>query len=130
MPVDVFLFPLPILEHNSLPSGLFLLPPMSFTKSSHTVSISQDSLLSAKCRTCNGEWRETSIRLNDFLGNEDGTFMLGDRDFSMTARDIVLDQKEDCSILRASLRKRDGSWQDASVELDAFISNQDGELCL
>ncbi|KAH7057118.1 Cyanovirin-N [Macrophomina phaseolina] len=103
---------------------------MSFTKSSSTIAISEDSLLSAKCRACNGEWRESSIRLNDFLGNNDGSFMLGDRDFSMTAKDIALEQTEDASLLRATLRKRDGSWQDASVELDAFISNQDGELCL
>ncbi|KAL1637461.1 hypothetical protein SLS56_000599 [Neofusicoccum ribis] len=48
----------------------------------------------------------------------------------MTAKDIVLEQVEDSSILRASLRKRDGSWQEASIELDAFITNKDGELCL
>ncbi|GME27574.1 cyanovirin-n [Neofusicoccum parvum] len=103
---------------------------MSFTKSSHTIGISPDSLLSAHCRACNGEWQDSTIRLNDFLGNEDGSFQLGDRDFSMTAKDIVLEQVEDSSILRASLRKRDGSWQEASIELDAFITNKDGELCL
>ena len=103
---------------------------MSFSKSAHTISVSSDSLLSAKCRKCGGEWQDSSIRLNDFLGNEDGAFQLGDRDFSLTARDVVVEQTDDCSVLSACLRRRDGSWQDASVELDAFISNQDGELCL
>lgn len=103
---------------------------MSFSKSSHTIALSSDSFLSAKCRKCGGEWQESSIRLNDFLGNEDGAFQLGDRDFSLTAKDAVIEQSEYCSVLKACLRKRDGSWQDASVELDAFISNQDGELCL
>ncbi|OJD33979.1 cyanovirin-n [Diplodia corticola] len=103
---------------------------MSFSKSSHTIALSSDSSLSAKCRKCGGEWQDSSIRLDDFLGNEDGAFQLGDRDFSLTAKDAVIEQTEDCAVLRACLRKRDGSWQDAAVELDAFISNQDGELCL
>lgn len=123
----------PIVDLACLLSALFRLTPrldMSFSKSSHTITLSSDSLLSAKCRTCDGEWQDSSIRLNDFLGNEDGAFQLGDRDFSLTAKDAVVEQTEDCTVLKACLRKRDGTWQDASVELDAFISNHNGELCL
>lgn len=103
---------------------------MSFTISSHKIAISPDSILSAQCRRCNGEWQESSIRLNDFLGNEDGSFLLGDRDFSKTAKDIKVEQSNDSSVLHANLRKRDWSWQEATIDLDTFITNKDGELCL
>lgn len=45
--------------------------------------------------------------------------------FFQTAQNIRL---EDRHILRASLQRVDGEWQDAEIDLNQFIGNEDGKL--
>ncbi|OCL05297.1 Cyanovirin-N [Glonium stellatum] len=104
---------------------------MFFTRTSHGLNISPDSILTAKCECCNREWKDASIRLDDFLGNEGGFFLIGGRDFSKSASNVqVVSGDSGTTILCAKLRKRDGDWQTDSIDLDMFIDNTDGSLCL
>ena len=102
---------------------------MSFTKTSHGLNISPDSTLTAKCEC--SEWKDTSIRLDDFLGNEDGFFLIGGRDFSKSANNVrIAPEGAETTILYAELQKRNGDWRTDSIDLDMIIENVHGSLCL
>jgi hypothetical protein len=44
----------------------------SFDASCERIRVSQDGVLSARCRTRDGQWRRTWIDLNEFIANYDG----------------------------------------------------------
>jgi hypothetical protein len=97
-----------------------------FSKSSKQVALRDERFLVAKCFSPDGELIDASIDLNTCLGNLDGEFKVGDRDFILSARDIRLDGKN----LTAALRRENGSYVHDSVNLDAFITNDCGKLDL
>ena len=104
---------------------------MFFTRTSHSLNISPDSTLTAKCECSDSEWKDASIRLDDFLGNEDGLFLIGGHDFSKSANDVrIVSEGAETTILYAELQKRNGDWGTDSINLDMFIENADGSLCL
>ncbi|CUS11432.1 unnamed protein product [Tuber aestivum] len=100
---------------------------MSYHKSSVYISLSGNQVLSALCRTCDGEWIRSTIDLNTVLGNSDGRFEWGGVRFSHTAKDVTL---KDNRTLSAYLKRRDGSWSEKPVEvnLTEHITNHDGAL--
>ena len=104
---------------------------MFFTRTSHSLNISPDSTLTAKCECSDSKWKDASIRLDDFLGNEDGFFLIGGHDFSKSANDVrIVSEGAGTTILYAELQKRNGDWGTDSINLDMFIENADGSLCL
>jgi hypothetical protein len=104
---------------------------MSFTATSHSVAVRPDSVLTAQCQLCNGDWKDSSITLDDFLGNDNGFFLLGGDAFSRGASDVRISCNTGGSTtLHAELQRRDGSWHKDSVNLDDFICNDDGNLRL
>jgi hypothetical protein len=53
--------------------GYFLFAmEMSFHQSSVYINLTKKQVLSALCRTCDGEWIRSTIDLNTVLGNSDG----------------------------------------------------------
>ncbi|KAG0304351.1 hypothetical protein BGZ98_005631 [Dissophora globulifera] len=43
-----------------------------FTKTSKNISLHRGHILRARCQTKDGEWQDSSIDLNDFIGNNNG----------------------------------------------------------
>jgi hypothetical protein len=67
---------------------------------------------------------DSSLDLDDCIGNANGRFVVGNRSFSQSARDVRLDGND----LNALLRKSDGSYVYDFINLDAFIGNDIGRL--
>ncbi|KAG0643284.1 hypothetical protein HOY80DRAFT_473325 [Tuber brumale] len=100
---------------------------LSYHNSSVYISLSGNQVLSALCRTCDGEWVRSTIDLNTVLGNCDGRFKWGGGMFSHTAKDVKL---KDNRTLSAYLKRKDGSWSEKPIEvnLTEHITNHDGAL--
>lgn len=104
---------------------------MSFTVTSHSVTVRPDSVLTAQCQRSNGDWKDSSITLDDFLGNNNGSFLLGGDAFSTSASDVRIScNTGGPTTLHAELQRGDGSWHKDSINLDNFICNDDGNLRL
>ncbi|KAF9639482.1 Cyanovirin-N [Lasiodiplodia theobromae] len=103
---------------------------MSFTKSSRDVSVTSDFLLTAECKQFDGHFRRSFVQLDPVLGNADGSFHVEGRDFSKSARNVCLKVEHGSTILHASLRKMDGSWEDTSFNLDVIVANRNGVLVI
>ncbi len=71
-----------------------------------------------------GSLNNSAFDLNQVLGNNNGFFNWGGKDFSLSARNVSILG----STLSAELRRIDGSWGWASVNLDERITNSDGNL--
>ena len=98
---------------------------MSFTNSSSNIAVDCSGKLTAQCRRRDGQVVDATISLDEYLGNKDGFFIPGGSKFSITAQTVSLQFH---SVLFARLQKEDGSWQNASIDLDRFIQNNDGAL--
>lgn len=98
---------------------------MSFSLSSTAIECRSDGVLVARCVSRSGAQQLSEIALNDHIGNKEGRFDVGGRDFSFTARDVRL---EGDVALCADLRSSDGHWHQDSINLDALIENDDGRL--
>jgi hypothetical protein len=90
------------------------------------------STLSTKCQKINGDFQETSIDLNRYIGSPDGKLSWGDKDFSKTCKNIGLAQllRTRQLILVAECQPAVGGdiYSPSEIELDAHITNADGTL--
>lgn len=90
------------------------------------------STLSTKCKKINGDFQETSIDLNRYIGNLDGILSWGDKDFSKTCKNIGVAQLLSTRqlILVAECQPAVGGdvYSPSEIELDAHITNADGTL--
>lgn len=89
------------------------------------------SILSTSCQKSNGGSQQTSIDLDQYIGNLDGTLSWGDKDFSKTCKNIapaqLLSTKQ--LILVAECETAAGNtYYPSEIELDAHITNSDGTL--
>ncbi|KAK7708311.1 hypothetical protein SLS57_009045 [Botryosphaeria dothidea] len=101
---------------------------MSFTKSSRNVSVTSDFLLTAECKQFDGQHKRSFVQLDPVLGNADGSFHVEGRDFSKSAKDVHVKEESGSTFLHASLRRKDGTWQDTSFNLDVIVANRNGVL--
>ncbi|RXW22506.1 hypothetical protein EST38_g3340 [Candolleomyces aberdarensis] len=104
---------------------------MSFAKSSTDISIDASTTdLSANCRTMGGGSRRSVIRLNEYVGNNHGRFVVGGKDFGASATNIHLiqDTNNHTTYLVANLRDRFGSVRPTLLDLNSIIANKDGRL--
>lgn len=83
------------------------------------------STLTADCERINGSYNDTSINLDNFIGNIDGTLEWGYSEFSLTCNEVGL---AGSNRLRAECRKRDQSPLGSYINLDEHIANIDGRL--
>ncbi|XWX00381.1 hypothetical protein V2A60_008401 [Cordyceps javanica] len=102
---------------------------MSFNTSSSNIRVDDGHILRASVRNGNGEDVESELDLNTCLGNNNGRFEWGGRDFSGSAENITFSVEGDAQvpILRARLRGGDDS-SDADVNLAERIGNDNGSL--
>jgi hypothetical protein len=77
-----------------------------FNRSSGQILLKDSNVLVAKYRTPEGIALDSSLDLDNCLGNHDGRFIVGSREFSIRARDTRLDGNN----LSAMLRRIDGSY--------------------
>jgi hypothetical protein len=97
--------------------------PSGFAESCRNV-VMNGGVLHAECLTLTGEVRNSSINLDECLGNSDGEFRWGWNNFSATAQDVRLEG----TILHARLGTRTGEWRDACTDLQTHVENIEGDL--
>ncbi|MEA5532744.1 CVNH domain-containing protein [Crocosphaera sp. XPORK-15E] len=89
------------------------------------------SFLTADCKRIDGSLEATSINLDYFVGNLNGTLSWGDHNFSQTCKDIGLGQSLRTReyVLNAQCEKADGrTYVATEITLDEDIANIDGLL--
>ncbi|KAK7039079.1 hypothetical protein VNI00_010243 [Paramarasmius palmivorus] len=96
---------------------------MPFSLNSTQITLN-GTILEALCETGQDRHIQSSIDLNNHLGNKDGHFDIRASGFLSGARSISLDG----SILNAELQRKSGEWIDASINLDLCVENQNGKL--
>ncbi|MDJ0718834.1 MAG: CVNH domain-containing protein [Prochloraceae cyanobacterium] len=95
-----------------------------FTKSCRDTNLN-GATLSSSCKDRSGNYKSTSIGLNPFIGNSDGVLQWGSQNFSNTCEGIRL---EGAGALFANCKRRNGSSNNTSINLDDRISNNNGNL--
>ncbi|KAK3817664.1 MAG: Cyanovirin-N [Benniella sp.] len=99
---------------------------MSFKDSSKDISITDNHILTAKCRDDDGNWQDASLDLDQFIGNNNGRFAWGAENFSQSAQDVTIDSS---GYIVGRLKQWDGSWTDAErFNLGVRIQNFNGNL--
>ncbi|KAM0255546.1 hypothetical protein ACHAQJ_005693 [Trichoderma viride] len=98
---------------------------MSFEASASNIFLEDGHILCATVCREDGEWVDSRIDLNEFIGNEDGWFMWDGVNFSESANEIRLEGTN----LTAELPMRDGGYRERQgIQLGDRISNRDGQL--
>ncbi|KAI1070497.1 hypothetical protein LB507_006719 [Fusarium sp. FIESC RH6] len=98
---------------------------MSFFDSCQDIQIIDGHILRALAQDADGQWRESQIDLDQFIGNQDGWFMWGGEFFSKSAMNVELEG----TYLMAELTKADGDFGERQgIDLNDRISNENGEL--
>ncbi|KIM39483.1 hypothetical protein M413DRAFT_446981 [Hebeloma cylindrosporum] len=97
---------------------------MSISTTCRKVIINK-GILSAEClKSDNKTYVSSSISLDNFLGNVDGKFVLGGKNFSQAAQDVgIID-----GVLYAKLQAPGNKYVDAKFDLHKLIINNDGIL--
>ncbi|KAK4063848.1 CVNH domain-containing protein [Trichoderma simmonsii] len=98
---------------------------MSFSASAQNFWLEDGHILVATVADEEGNWNDSRIDLNDFIGNEDGWFMWDGVNFSESGNDIRLEG----TLLTAELPMRDGGYRERQgIQLDDRIANINGRL--
>ena len=86
--------------------------------------IINNGILSAECQKADKTYVSSSISLDNFLGNVDGKFVLGGKNFSQAAQDVgIID-----GVLYAKLKGPGNKFVDAKFDLHTLILNNEGIL--
>lgn len=96
---------------------------MSFSLTSSTISLS-GGILEASCLATDGSRKSSSLDLDQYIGNNNGSFDLTSKNFSRSAHDCVYDK----GTIKGSLRSFDDTLTTASLCLDMYVTNVDGRL--
>ena len=97
---------------------------MSISTTCRKVIINK-GILSAECIKADQKtWINSSISLDAFLGNVDGKFIVGGKNFSQSAQEVgIID-----GVLYAKLKGAGDKYVDAKFDLHKLIINNDGVL--
>ncbi|KAL3462205.1 Cyanovirin-N [Aspergillus heterothallicus] len=103
---------------------------MSFHLSARDIRVEDGSRLVASLQNEDGDFVHAEINLDDFLGNNDGTFEWGGSNFSESADDTYFDIEggADVPVLRSRLENCEGDRVDANVNLAERIVNENGSF--
>ncbi|OGM45669.1 cyanovirin-N [Aspergillus bombycis] len=101
---------------------------MDFQSSARNIRVEGKNALVAELRCENGEWREARVNLDEHLGNDNGHFQWGGRNFSGSAEDVhfSIEGGDNVPVLRANLRDQSGNMQWRDVNLGERVSNDNG----
>ncbi|KAK4128849.1 Cyanovirin-N [Parathielavia appendiculata] len=103
---------------------------MSFHASAQDIRVDDGHILRARLTNLNGEEVDAELDLNDYIGNNDGSFEWGGVNFSESAEDITfsLEGGDSVPVLRAGLRNADGELVYRDINLAERIHNNDGSF--
>ena len=98
---------------------------MPFSDSTENVTITK-GVLAAQCKKADNKSSiQSSISLNDYIGNVDGKLTWGGRGFSNDAEAVQVVK----GVLSAKLKSKDGkSSVESKLDLNQYIRNVDGVL--
>ncbi|KAK3810569.1 MAG: CVNH domain-containing protein [Linnemannia gamsii] len=82
--------------------------------------------LTASCQSLDGSSKESSIDLDNFIGNDNGHFTWARTDFSLNRSEIR--QLKEVTVLQGCLLDAKGEGQYATLDLAENIKNMDGTL--
>jgi len=82
-------------------------------------------VLKARCRKKDGSSTKSAIDLRKLLGNTDGQFKWGEKNWLVTSRFAIVDRH---GKLIAELKDKRGKWKKATFDLNTKIGNNDGVL--
>ncbi|UNI24681.1 hypothetical protein JDV02_010411 [Purpureocillium takamizusanense] len=106
-------------------------PNMSFRQSASNIRVDDGHILRASIKNDDGDWVDSEIDLNTFIGNNNGRFEWGGENYSHSAEDISFrmeGENEETPVLRARLRDVDGNPHDADINLDERVGNDNGNF--
>ncbi|PYH77434.1 Cyanovirin-N, partial [Aspergillus uvarum CBS 121591] len=88
------------------------------------------TMLRARLRTEDSDWRDAEIKLNQVIGNNDGWFQWGGSDLSESTRELRLSIEGGAClpILRAELRDEHGNWNTRNLNLGERLINRNGHF--
>ncbi|KAF4962173.1 hypothetical protein FSARC_9747 [Fusarium sarcochroum] len=103
---------------------------VNFHESSEDIRLEDGHILIANCGNGEGDYVESTLDLDYYIGNDDGSFQWGGEGFSGSASDITLSIEGDDNvpILRAWLNPMDGDAVEANLNLAEAIGNDSGTL--
>ncbi|KAL4724742.1 hypothetical protein ACLX1H_008187 [Fusarium chlamydosporum] len=103
---------------------------VNFHESSTNIRLEDGHILVAECGNGEGEYVESTLDLDYYIGNNDGAFEWGGEGFSGSAEDISFDIEgaDGVPVLRAMLNPVDGDPVEANVNLAECIGNDCGTL--
>lgn len=81
-------------------------------------------MLVADCLDYSGRYREARLQLNEYLGNNNGSFCTYAKDFSKTSRANTLQGTG----LHAKLKTVDREWKDSAIDIGSRVQNVGGCL--
>ncbi|KAJ6436963.1 reverse transcriptase [Purpureocillium lavendulum] len=97
---------------------------MSLYQSASNIRVDDGHLLRASVQNGDGDWVDSELDLDQFIGNNNGRFEWGaeEIDFNMEG------ENGDVPVLRAQLYDVDGNLVDADINLDERVANDNGNL--
>ncbi|CAE6514406.1 unnamed protein product [Rhizoctonia solani] len=107
---------------------------MSFAQSASppTIQLADGHYLVAELQDSEGNWHQSSIDLNDFIGNIDGKLTWGEKNFSESTKNIWLDTNYAPSLVLLKgegMKEGDEEYaEEDSINLNDFISNIEGKF--
>ncbi|KAE8163790.1 Cyanovirin-N [Aspergillus tamarii] len=103
---------------------------MSFHESAEEVNIRDGHILFARLRNEEGEFQDSEINLNEFLGNNNGSFEWEGENFAESAEDIsfAIEGDGEVPVLRALLLNGDGEPVEDDINLSERVFNRNGEF--
>ena len=94
-----------------------------FARSCGELKLTDGRFLSASCKDRGANFRNTSLDLNNGIGNQDGRLRTS-KGYVSTCKNIGLNGNS----LQADCRTYGGDWRSTNFDLNSVIGNQDGNL--
>lgn len=99
---------------------------MAFSQSAQDFRL-EGSLLIATVATASGDWVESVLDINEYIGNNDGFFEFGGRGIFDTVD--MESWRLEGPVLITAMYRMDGSLaEEQFINLDDYIGNEDGVL--
>ncbi|KAK7422749.1 hypothetical protein QQZ08_009373 [Neonectria magnoliae] len=102
----------------------------NFHLSAQDISLEDGHILHAQVANEDGEYIDSQLDLNYYIGNDNGSFQWGGENFADSAQDISfeLEGDDNVPILRATLGNLDGDGVACDLNLSERIGNDNGVL--
>lgn len=98
---------------------------MTLADTIRNASVASNGVLTADCQKIDGSWVQSSINLDTYIRNSDGTLDWDGAAFAASARNLAIG---DNIQLTGDLEAINGNWISTSLGLGARIANMDGQL--